>query len=523
MRKYKQSIIIKLVFGIIVFSFIGTIFLVWGRGDKGVSSSGVAAKVNGSKITMEQYQKNYYRLRSMYEQLYGRSLTPDLEKQFGLKKQAIDTLVNNVLIAEEAKRMGIKVTKDEIATAIAAVPSFQKDGAFDFQQYTQMLKASRMTVKEFESSQESELKIKKAMQQIKDKAVVSDDEALQNFKKQRDKVVLSYVAFSPDQVQSQVKLTDADLSSYLQGHQEQFKTPEQVSISYCVVDPAKFMSKITVNDEEAEAHYRKYLDRYQVKGDIRPFSEVKDFAKADALKAKAAREAYEQTADALNKNLKGADLKAAATALGVKVEETPVFSAATPPPALAGEAEVIKRSLALKEGELGGPVETAKGIYLLKVREKKPAAVPPLDQIKPQVQVRVLAEKAKELAKKKAEETLAAFGKGDAAIKAEETGPFGFSDKGDIPKIGASSEIMEAAFALTSAAPVAKTPFKIGEKWYAIKLRNRIAADTAEFQKTMEQIKQTLLPKKQQDATDAWLKELKAKAKIVIDPSLLAE
>lgn len=50
MRKYKQSVIIKVVFGIIVFSFIGTIFLVWGRGDKGLAG-GYVARVNGTKIT----------------------------------------------------------------------------------------------------------------------------------------------------------------------------------------------------------------------------------------------------------------------------------------------------------------------------------------------------------------------------------------------------------------------------------------------------------------------------------------
>ena len=32
MRKQKESIIIKIVFIVIVLSFIGTIFLVWGKG-----------------------------------------------------------------------------------------------------------------------------------------------------------------------------------------------------------------------------------------------------------------------------------------------------------------------------------------------------------------------------------------------------------------------------------------------------------------------------------------------------------
>ena len=90
MRKYKQSVVIKIVFCVIVFSFIGTIFLVWGRGDE-ATGGGFAAKVNGNTITLEDYQKNYYRMKGVYEQIYGRSLSQEMEKQLGLKKVAIDT------------------------------------------------------------------------------------------------------------------------------------------------------------------------------------------------------------------------------------------------------------------------------------------------------------------------------------------------------------------------------------------------------------------------------------------------
>ena len=523
MRKYKQSVLIKLVFGIIVLSFVGTIFLVWGRGDKGVSSSDYAARVNGNKITIEEYQKAYYRLRSVYEQLYGRSLTPEMEKTMGIKKMALDSLVDNALVAREAEKMGIKPSMDEVATSISAIPAFQKDGAFNFEQYQQTLKANRLTTTDFEEGQLQELKIKKARQKIKDKATVSDDETLQAYKKQHDKIDLAYVSFSPAELKGAIKLSDQELTAYLQSHQAQFKTPEEVSVSYCLVEPAKVAAKLTVNDEEAQTYYQKNIDRYQGKGEILPFAEVKERARADALKAKAIKEAYEQAADALNKNLKTADLKAASAALGAKVEETPLFPLTAPPAALATAPEVVKRAFALKEGEMGGPVESVKGVYLLKLKERKAAAVPPLAQIKAQVESRAIEDRSKDLAKKKAEEALGLLAKADSGLKPQETGPFGFSDKGGIPKIGTSTEIMEAAFNLTAAAPLPKTPFKVGDRWYAMKLKNRIAADTADFQKSKEQIKQSLLPKKQQDALDAWLKDLKAKAKIEINSAILAE
>ena len=82
---------------------------------------------------------------------------------------------------------------------------------------------------------------------------------------------------------------------------------------------------------------------------------------------------------------------------------------------------------------------------------------------------------------------------------------------------------MEAAFNLTAAAPVAKTLNKVGDRWYLIKLKNRMELNREEFPKQKEQIRQSLLPQKQQEALALWMKGLKGKAKIEINPSFLAE
>jgi peptidyl-prolyl cis-trans isomerase D len=250
---------------------------------------------------------------------------------------------------------------------------------------------------------------------------------------------------------------------------------------------------------------------------------VKERAKAGALQAKAANEAYGIAADALNKNLKSGDINAAAGALGTKVNETPLFTLTAPAAQMAGETEVIKRAFALKTGELGGPVETARGIYIIKIKERQPAAVPPLARIRARVEPIAAAEKARQLAQKKAMDALALIAGGKSALKMQETGQFGFSPKGDIPKIGVSPEIMEAAFNMTVAAPAAKTPFKVGERWYVVKLKERTEMNKEELPKQKEQIKQTLLPKKQQDTLNLWMKDLKSKTKIEINPALLAE
>ena len=71
-----------------------------------------------------------------------------------------------------------------------------------------------------------------------------------------------------------------------------------------------------------------------------------------------------------NQDAPAVALAAAAKALGVKTADTPLFSLKAPAQAIAGEVEVINRAFLVKANELGGPVETARGIYLLKLKEK---------------------------------------------------------------------------------------------------------------------------------------------------------
>jgi peptidyl-prolyl cis-trans isomerase D len=139
--------------------------------------------------------------------------------------------------------------------------------------------------------------------------------------------------------------------------------------------------------------------------------------------------------------------------------------------------------------------------------------------VKGDVEKRVRDEKARDLAKKKAEETVALMSKGEATAKAQETGFFGFGEK-SIPKVGASPELEGAAFSLTAAAPAAKSPFKVGDRWYAVKLKERKAAPQDGFQKAKEQLRAEILPKKQSEAVEKWLKEQRDKSKIETDPRI---
>ncbi|HPX60673.1 MAG TPA: SurA N-terminal domain-containing protein [Deltaproteobacteria bacterium] len=519
-RKKKQSVIIKIVFAVIILSFILAFGLSYMEGKRADKS--YAAKVNGHKISLEEYRHSYERLRNIYMQIYGQGLPAEAEKALGIRKAALEQLIDNVLVSMEARKMGIKISKEELSDAIAAMPVFQKDGAFSFDLYQNLLKSNRITAKDFEEGQRSDMMITRARQMIRDKASVGDEEALARFKKENDRLEIDYVSFAPADVIAEVKPSDADLNEYLQKNQQDFKIPEKTAISYVLLDPAKHAAGVSVTAEEISTYYNKNIDRWQGKDGILPLDKVRDKVKAEALRQKAAKQAYEQAADTLFKHIKSGDLKPIAAQLKLPIQTSGLFTAKQPPQSLKDEQAVIKKAFELKQGELGGPVETSRGIYVILISERKEAVVPPLKDVRNEVEQRVKSAKAAELAKSRTEAALNTM-KDKAPAGAKSAGPFGYNAKGDLPGIGSSPELMEAAFKLTPTLPAADKPVRLGNRWYAIRLKNRIEAPKSDFEKQKDQIKARMLPAKQQETITAWIKGLREKAKIDINQALIAD
>ncbi len=116
-----------------------------------------AAEVNDEKIS-------YNHFVTLYNQVVNRkrdnneTLSQDTLKQ--LKSDVVQSLVQEAVFAQEAKKYGFQVSDQELAQNLASVPAFQKDGKFSPQAYVSMLQSViRSTPQEFEESQRRQILI----------------------------------------------------------------------------------------------------------------------------------------------------------------------------------------------------------------------------------------------------------------------------------------------------------------------------------------------------------------------------
>ena len=193
----------------------------WGIFARGVMNK--VAVINETPITVEAYNQSYNNLVERYRNQFGNQLNEDMIKMFGLKKQALDQLINQVVLLQEAEKLNFRVTDGELAASIQAIPAFQNNGAFDNRIYTRVLSMNRLTPEEFEKSQRESILLDKLRQFVLGSVKVSDQEALDWYLWENASVNLEYVVFEPGRYPD-IEVTDEDVQKYFDANQNNYKT-----------------------------------------------------------------------------------------------------------------------------------------------------------------------------------------------------------------------------------------------------------------------------------------------------------
>jgi len=453
-RTKQKSMLIKIAFGLIILSFVIGYTMLTAPTDNGTNQTGdVAARVNGEEISYTVFQNTYSTLYNLYQNIYQGNFDANLEKQLNLPRQAMQQLVEEQLLVQQASAYDLDVTQEELVTSIAQFEAFQLNGEFNRDRYLQVLSYQRITPDQFENSQRRQLLTQKVRNRLQEGAEVSQEEIEAAYHKENDKVNLNCVWLTPTLVETKVKVTDEKLAEFFKQNIENFRVPEKISLRYLQFDPARYENEISAfTDDELERYYRRNLDLFEIKEEV----------KASHILLRLAEDADQATidkrrtlAEELLKQLKdGADFAKLAKA------NSDDQSNATD----GGEIGTFGRGIMVKEfedvafslrpGQLSEVVRSPFGFHIIKVDEYTEPGVKLLVDAIDTVKAGLMVEKARQLAYEKAIDAYninrktgdlnAAAETNDLGVK--ETGLFGRDDA--IDGIGRVADISAAAFTL---------------------------------------------------------------------------
>ncbi|NVL92983.1 MAG: peptidylprolyl isomerase, partial [Desulfobacterales bacterium] len=286
------------------------------------------------------------------------------------------------LISQEAGRLGLGVTDEEVSDAILTYPAFQLNGEFDEGRYRSLLRYNRMEPSDFESGIKLELLGEKIRQLITCFFPTTDKEVMDYYTYSKEKINVGFVSLNPEDFKEEVEVRQDEKKAYFEENKERYRVSEKIKIAYLSLEPSDFEDKVTVTEEEISDYYElnqeRFKDPEQVKArhilfKVAPNASESEEAEAKEgalaiLKRARAGEDFSDLAKKHSQDLsasKGGDLGYFQRGKMAKPFEDLAFG--------------------LKPGELGGPVRTKFGWHVIKVDDVKEASIKTLPDVRDEI------------------------------------------------------------------------------------------------------------------------------------------
>jgi len=379
LRGKKSSLLIKIILVVITigFSFWGIESYLFTRVDTSV------AKVDGTDITVDQYRQRFDENRQRLVQMMGGAqLDAAFFERPEVRKQVLDQLINEQVLLEANKKLGISVTDDRVRHEILGIPAFQKDGKFDPDTYKMLLTTQGMTPLSFDQRVRDSLAVRELPEQVGSSMLVTDASVETYLRLKDQRRDFRFVKLDKP-ADDGAPVTDDELQAFYKAHTQDFVTPERVALDYVELDGAKLEVNTTPDDAVLKDRYEKEKSRFisaeqrlashvlvKVGGKGGPDDQKAALAKAQDI-AKQAKEGKDFAALAkadsqdLGSKNQGGDLGWLDKGTTEEAFETALF--------------------AMNKGDISEPVLTSEGYHVIQLRDVRPGKTRSFEEVKPEL------------------------------------------------------------------------------------------------------------------------------------------
>jgi peptidyl-prolyl cis-trans isomerase D len=506
MRKHARNWLMKIILGIIVVVFIFYFGSIGGK-----QRAERIAMIDGKPIVYADFQREYQNILDIYRQRFGQGLTEEMLKALNLKQKTLDNLVNQLVVMKKAEEMNIRVTDEDVKTAILSYPAFQQNGVFNERLYQQVLRNNKMSPEEFEESQKKMLISVKMENLIQDGVKVSDQEIHDFYLMQKEKINIDFIQVSPKDFGAGLKLAQADLEAFLKAHEGQLRVPEQLQVKYLAFMAQDYATTVKISDEEISDYYERNKSRWKKGDKVQPLSEVRNEIVAELGQIGGMYAAADEAKKAHDTIYQEENFDAYAAQKKLKVRTTGLFRISEPPPEFGPITDFVKIVLRMEKNEISRVLQGEKAYYIVQVALRKAPYLPGLKEIEAEVEKQYRETEAKRLAKKEADDLLVRLKKGESlagvakekGLKVMETGLF--QPGGAVPKLGASPALTEELFQISEKKPYPEKTYELDGNYVILRFKERGSVDNAEFASQRDAIANQLIQTKRKEAVMAWI------------------
>lgn len=360
-----------------------------------------AARVNGETISFREYDRALYYTEKNYEQMYRQPLSPEMIAGMGLPKQVLDSLVDQKLLLQQARKLNLGATPEEVRAKILQISTLNPGGKFVGDElYTRYVTGSLgyQSPAEFEDELSREITLQKMESALANSLVISPKAVEAEYRRVTENSRIKYVLYAASREATNVSVTPAEVEQYYRAHQAQYTHGEQRMVKYLLADLTRLRSQIVPTDAQLRQRYEASHEDYKhpeqahvlhilirVDPKAPPADDATAKAKAEGLVkqlragADFAKLARESSGDPSSSG-KGGDMGWVDKGSTVAPFDTAAFSA--------------------PENTISDPIRSTEyGYHIIKVLGRRPAGYRPFEEVQPMLAGQVAEQMAKDAAR----------------------------------------------------------------------------------------------------------------------------
>ena len=393
-----------LLLAVVAAVILGFVFIDMGLGGGGFGTTqdemAFAARVNGETITFNDYQRALRNVESMYQQQFGQQFTPEMAQMMNLPTQVINTLVDQRLLTQEAARLSLTASPEEVRRRLLTIPTFTENGKFiGMELYNRYITGplGYANAAEFEEDLGREIALQKMESALQHSVVLSPKAIDTEYRRTNESAKVRYVLMPAGQTES-IAVTPAEVEAYYKAHESDYTHGEQRKVRYILADYAKIRGEVKPTDAELRKIYEESKDNYR-----RPASAhvLHILVKSDPTATPQADAAARAKAENLVAQLRaGADF----AALAREHSEDPSSSGNGGDMGwvdMGKTVEPFERAIfSVPLNTISDPIKSAEyGYHIVKVVERREQTVQPFEEARPALAARAANDMSQDIAK----------------------------------------------------------------------------------------------------------------------------
>ncbi|HEY0664561.1 MAG TPA: SurA N-terminal domain-containing protein [Gallionella sp.] len=372
-------------------------FALWGVDSYTRSgNAGVAASVNGEKITQQDFENALRQQQQRLREQLGAGFDDKLFDTPEMRRAVLDNLIAQRLLLDRAKAAGLVVTDDQVAQIIGNIEAFQQDGKFDKARYREVLSRENIAPLTFEARLRNEVLGQQMQESYAQNGFASATVAENIIRLNEQKRVVRLSPVSSKQFEAKADVSEAAVKEYFEQNPGEFLVQEQARVEFVRLSVDGLLPKVNVSDDEVRDYYKTHETEFG-SPEARRAAHILISTNVDAPQA--ALDSAKAKAEQLFAQVRRDP--ASFSELAIKNSQDPGSAAKGGDLGFFGRGMMVKpfedAVFSMKKGEISEVIKSDFGFHIIKLLDVEPTKIKPLSEVREGIVFKLRQQKASDM------------------------------------------------------------------------------------------------------------------------------